>query len=1273
MKHLHALFIYLSALLLTATGIQDAKAQATQARVSKTKAVQDALYIHRNDNGFHGFFFDDILRFEYSKTDTLGVEHDDYVVQEVVTVDSVYRIPLSAIDSIAFVTPETVYKSDVAHTSESQLWDYVIARDSLQLTLALNTPAAIVPKVGDKLVTENATEVLPGGFIGQVDKVQTSGNGIVVDCEFIDLDAVFDQYVGKIRMDNVDAESANATDASRAPRKASLNELPTRTFDHTIDLLSPGVVGQVGGSASLLATGKVAKVHAKMTMKQWLRLFTKLEWTGLYRDFTCRSENDLEITTTINAALTGRVDLGPPAVLLAPLPIGLELWGGVGFTLSATGSTVFDSKYHSHFVFVQNVQCNGSLANLDGFTNQSNPFQLISYEDEYTSGKTSGAGSIQMGLFVSPSVRSLAGTFNFLSLRFEGGLKCSLSAEVKEDDLTQTLPGLFSSDVIKRRLSLYDVLKHEGCVSIQPYVSGKTLLGVGISGLSGLYASGEVSFDLDKLRAWYPNAFSTYGWKIAGALAPSFHNTALSFSQATPKASTDINGHVIVSTPVGFAAYYEKSGKMAGQPVWNGQRYNAYHEWEKDKYTNINNYELELPSLGGGKRVSVYPTFKLAGYDYEMIGSPVATATVPVKIFSIPDELTFEPEGGKLSFRLTDNLDRKEDTFVTTYGVTLKKEDGDWLSVKETGGGYEVTAQPYTGSTGREGTVDVEITNTDDVTATISVPVTQKAAEAEPAEFTAGPDPISVSGYSTDFKNGLLTQVINVTYPKTAKEVKVVSSDNSWLKIDKDWASQEESGNSIKATRNISITPNLSLTTPRSGTITIEATMADGKPDRRTISVAQTALVIDVKLEPDKVTLLARESADSKYSDTQKVAIKITPWDDIVATAVKKQDVTTDAQWITATREGQTISVRGDANPMNEDRKNTVVYTLTPTTGDPIVRTLTVIQKALEETTVCDDYTPKSLRLPAKGGELTVTFNCDNIDRIVDFVSYASWLEGGGSGKSITLVAPSANPYETERSGNFQVTFLMKNGTRQSQIYTAYQEAGVADGNPFVSSTIVKVPSAGASTFFSYNPGNFSYTGLRVPQSNWFKATGGADYQSPTRYPNEIYVTVAPNLTSEVRKDTIFMAWTNDTSIPFEDRYIIEVVIEQEAGPAEMEDLDYLLFGTWENESADNLLTQQTVFTFNSDGTYRYDRVRTPAPGSTRTYYSNMEVGTYKVTGYELDKQLIRLNVKVDYDNTTYQVQDPANTSEHSHGSKTISIDVFPHFNRYLQYFLEKK
>jgi hypothetical protein len=67
--------------------------------------VQDALYIFRNDGGFNAFFFRDIDHFEYSKVDTLGVEHDDYVTQEIHALDSVFRIPISAIDSVAFVTP----------------------------------------------------------------------------------------------------------------------------------------------------------------------------------------------------------------------------------------------------------------------------------------------------------------------------------------------------------------------------------------------------------------------------------------------------------------------------------------------------------------------------------------------------------------------------------------------------------------------------------------------------------------------------------------------------------------------------------------------------------------------------------------------------------------------------------------------------------------------------------------------------------------------------------------------------------------------------------------------------------------------------------------------------------------------------------------------------------------------------------------------------------------------------------------------------------------
>ena len=45
----------------------------------------------------------------YSKFDLDSVEHDVYVVQEIETADSIYRIPLAAIDSVGFVQPEVKF------------------------------------------------------------------------------------------------------------------------------------------------------------------------------------------------------------------------------------------------------------------------------------------------------------------------------------------------------------------------------------------------------------------------------------------------------------------------------------------------------------------------------------------------------------------------------------------------------------------------------------------------------------------------------------------------------------------------------------------------------------------------------------------------------------------------------------------------------------------------------------------------------------------------------------------------------------------------------------------------------------------------------------------------------------------------------------------------------------------------------------------------------------------------------------------------------------
>jgi len=70
--------------------------------------AQEAFYIYRNDGNFDGFFYDDVKRIGYSKIDLQGEEHDEYIVQEVETIDSLYRIPLITIDSVGFQQPEII-------------------------------------------------------------------------------------------------------------------------------------------------------------------------------------------------------------------------------------------------------------------------------------------------------------------------------------------------------------------------------------------------------------------------------------------------------------------------------------------------------------------------------------------------------------------------------------------------------------------------------------------------------------------------------------------------------------------------------------------------------------------------------------------------------------------------------------------------------------------------------------------------------------------------------------------------------------------------------------------------------------------------------------------------------------------------------------------------------------------------------------------------------------------------------------------------------------
>jgi hypothetical protein len=181
--------LYILAAVLGMLNIQPASAQQ--------KNDQNALYIFRNDGVFNAFFYADIDKIEYSKIDTLGVEQADYVVQEVYALDSCFRIPVSAIDSVAFVTPNNIVKADVV-CPDKAMTDYIIASDSISwFRLSASAPQDVIPKVGDKLLIIDPVEYLPEGFSGRVSKVDVSDAGYTIETDALELEDLFDRFIAK--------------------------------------------------------------------------------------------------------------------------------------------------------------------------------------------------------------------------------------------------------------------------------------------------------------------------------------------------------------------------------------------------------------------------------------------------------------------------------------------------------------------------------------------------------------------------------------------------------------------------------------------------------------------------------------------------------------------------------------------------------------------------------------------------------------------------------------------------------------------------------------------------------------------------------------------------------------------------------------------------------------------------------------------------------------------------------------------------------------------
>ena len=204
MKHLSKYLAYLMLLATTTLSIQ----------------AQDAFYIYQNDGHFDGFFYDEVQKISYSKIDTLGFEHEDYVSQEIITADSVYRIMLTAIDSVGFVQPEIQFRSNVRRMREDGLINYVGYHDvkNMQIYFYGSTPADKLPRIGDVLVDFDLEE----GFSGKVVEIDDSGLNTIIKYE--PLESIRDVFQRFVCVEQIDKDSQGALVRRRVAGAPQLTE-----------------------------------------------------------------------------------------------------------------------------------------------------------------------------------------------------------------------------------------------------------------------------------------------------------------------------------------------------------------------------------------------------------------------------------------------------------------------------------------------------------------------------------------------------------------------------------------------------------------------------------------------------------------------------------------------------------------------------------------------------------------------------------------------------------------------------------------------------------------------------------------------------------------------------------------------------------------------------------------------------------------------------------------------------------------------------------------
>ncbi len=659
--------------------------------------IGEAFYIYRNDGEFNAFFRDEVLSIEYSNYDLDSVYHDDVVVQDVYTQDSIYRIPLAAIDSVSFSQPVPIYKENVRELS-GPILDYIISVDGLSIKLKKDVPLDLKPNLGDKLVKLYFTDLFPDGFVGQVSNVTIDNEGINVICDSIAIEDAVKRFYAVYRVTSiVDTASApSRRSAKQENSNGSFNKqllwgrIPLHIGYDYVNVLHKVLTpneGQGGVKTDIM-------IYAEPTINITLT-FACDEYIDLIPKYNIHigTSLDLEEEIKLAGALSGetKISLIPDNLShLKNIPIapGFNGYFDGGFKLSGSGELGLDIQASQSFYDIKDFDIYPTVLNpIPGLFGTVGPLTIqktnvlrclgtkFEWKNIYGKLEVKTGPYIEFGFsFIDHRIVKFGAEID-LGVHVTANMKHNLD-EWDKSDLDTT----YYSNI--KDNSKVDCNFYAGAYLFLAFFEKINLFGE-TSGKSHRYMVGD-EVDLGEL------------FRHEAFLMPSFENVRLLRNNNTNSltAFADIDRVCLFPMSVGFSLFNSKN------------EFVKHATFEENKYQtpeSMRFYNVGFTGIDTEEQYRVYPTVRFL--DKDVLATPFATEKIPVSIINVQQtsaqysKAAFEYKGKKYDFCYSASVTASitSTNNVEDWGYVYEDLNGDTahVSLKAFGSPYTDTRYSY--------------------------------------------------------------------------------------------------------------------------------------------------------------------------------------------------------------------------------------------------------------------------------------------------------------------------------------------------------------------------------------------------------------------------------------------------------------------------------------------------------------------------------------------------------------------------------------------------